>query len=130
MASNTIVSPAPEVRASDEEILGLAPNTIRKSGRAAFAKNAGKKTSAGSSHAEVDEFFADLDAAGKQQDDRSGDAHRATDGAWDIRPDADAEKPNEVLDANPDLRDAWHDASVSRSFCCAGGCAGRDETAR
>jgi hypothetical protein len=78
MASNTIVSTAPAIRASDEEILGLAPNTIRKSGRAALAKNAGEKTSAGSSHAEVDEFFADLDAAGKQQDDRSGDAQAAT----------------------------------------------------
>jgi hypothetical protein len=118
MASNTIVSSAPSARASDDEILGIAPNTIRRSDRAAAPKNAGGKTSAASSQAAIDDFFAGLDSAGKEQDarpeDSPGDADHAVDGLSDVRSDANTEKLTEVLDANPDLRDAWHDAKAYR----------------
>jgi len=64
MASNTIAPTASTARASDDEILGLAPNTIRKSNRVVGTKNMGEKLSATSPQAQADDFLAGLESAG------------------------------------------------------------------
>jgi hypothetical protein len=118
MASNTIVPPAAAVRASDDEILGLTPSTTRRSGRAAASQKTGERTPEVSSQADVDEFFSALGSAGKESEPGSNFRGRATedveDGQQDSRADDDPENLNEVLDANPELRDAWHDAKAYR----------------
>jgi hypothetical protein len=118
MASKTILPPAPAVRASDDEILGLTPNTIRKTGRAATAKTAGERPSSTPSQAEVDAFFSELGSADTQRADEQvagpGAAEETGAATQDSRDGGVSEKLNEVMDANPELRDAWHDAKAYR----------------
>ncbi len=114
MSTSIVVPAVPAGRASDDEILGLSTNTARKSGR----NNAGKvveSTQANTvSPASVDAFFADLGdqrgAGGELTSDTDGDANemRNSNGP------ADHEKLNGVLEANPELRDAWRDAQAYR----------------
>jgi hypothetical protein len=114
MSTSIVVPAVPAGRASDDEILGLSTNTARKSGR----NNAGKvveSTPANTvSPASVDAFFADLGgqrgAGGELTSDTDGDANemRNSNGP------ADQEKLNGVLEANPELRDAWRDAQAYR----------------
>jgi hypothetical protein len=114
MSTGIVVPAIPAGRASDDEILGLSTNTARKSGR----NNAGKvveSTPANTvSPASVDAFFADLGdqrgAGGELTSDTDGDANemRNSNGP------ADQEKLNGVLEANPELRDAWRDAQAYR----------------
>jgi hypothetical protein len=114
MSTGIVVPAVPAGRASDDEILGLSTNTARKSGR----NNAGKvveSTPANTvSPASVDAFFADLGgqrgAGGELTSDTDGDANemRNSNGP------ADQEKLNGVLEANPELRDAWRDAQAYR----------------
>ena len=114
MASNTIAPAASAARASDDEILGLAPSTIRKSNRVIAAKNAGEKTSATLPQAEADDFFAGLESAGEHTDDSDTPAGDGSENAENVRSGDDPEKLNEVLNANPELRDAWHEAKAYR----------------
>jgi hypothetical protein len=114
MASNTIAPAASAARASDDEILGLAPSTIRKSNRVVAAKNAGEKTSATLPQAETDDFFAGLESAGEHTDDSDTPAGDGGENAENVRSGDDPEKLNEVLNANPELRDAWHQAKAYR----------------
>src|SRR5271154_1669118 len=114
MSTSMVVPAVPAGRASDDEILGLSTNTARKSGR----NNAGRvveSTQANTvSPASVDAFFADLGdqrgAGGELTSDTDADANemRNSNGP------ADQEKLNGVLEANPELRDAWRDAQAYR----------------
>jgi hypothetical protein len=114
MASNTIAPAASAARASDDEILGLAPSTIRKSNRVVAAKNPGEKTSATLPQAEADDFFAGLESAGEHADDSDTPAGDGGESVENVRSGDDPEKLNEVLNANPELRDAWHEAKAYR----------------
>lgn len=114
MSTNIVVPAAPAVRASDDEILGLSTNSARKSGRSNAGKTAENSKANMVSPASVDAFFADLGdrpgAAGESESDADADANemRSANGS------ADPEKLSGVLDANPELRDAWRDAQAYR----------------
>ena len=114
MASNTIAPTASTARASDDEILGLAPNTIRKSNRVVATKNMGEKLSATSPQAQTDDFLAGLESAGGHADAADALAGEAGEKVENVRSDGDPEKLNQVLDANPELRDAWQEAKAYR----------------
>jgi hypothetical protein len=109
-----VVPAAPTSGASDDEILGLSTSSPRKSVR----NNAGKTTDGAQANtvspASVDAFFADLGdrpgAGGELDSDAEADANetRSANGV------TDQEKLNGVLEANPELRDAWRDAHAYR----------------
>jgi hypothetical protein len=114
MATNTIVPSAPAAQASDDEILGLTTHTTRRPGRPAFGKKAGDANSPAALPADAGGLFADSDTGETNADDAAGGADDGGDDAQDARVDGNPEKLNEVLDANPELRDAWHDAKAYR----------------
>jgi hypothetical protein len=114
MATNTIVPSAPAAQASDDEILGLTTHTTRRPGRPAFGKKAGDANSPGALPADAGGLFAGSDTGETNADDAAGGADDGGDDAQDARVDGNPEKLNEVLDANPELRDAWHDAKAYR----------------
>ena len=62
MAPNAIAPAVSATRASDDEILGLAPNAVRKTNRMVATKNAVEKASATSPQANADDFFAGLES--------------------------------------------------------------------
>jgi hypothetical protein len=114
MASNTIALAASVARASDDEILGLMPNAIRKTNRVVVTKNAGENTATTLPQADVDDFFAALESGEERLEVSDGLTNDGGEKAENIRSVGDAEKLNEVLNANPELRDAWHDAKAYR----------------
>jgi len=116
MSTNMIVPGAPAVRASDDEILGLSTNTARKPSR----NNTGKIVEGAQvntvSPASVDDFLADLEDRQRAGDNLASetdpDEVRRSDGAANSV--AEQEKLNGLLEANPELRDAWRDAQAYR----------------
>ena len=98
MATNMVVPIAPATHASDDEILGLTANNARKSNRVALEKKVGDTRSTVAPARNADEGAADMEIDA----DHSPDV--TVDGAMG---DADHEKLDGVLDANPELRDAW-----------------------
>lgn len=114
MASNTIAPAAVATRASDDEILGLTPNTIRKANRVIATKNAGEKTAVTLPAADADDFFAGLESGEGRPGASDGVTNDGGEKAEKIRSDGEAGKLNEVLDANPELRDAWQEAKAYR----------------
>jgi hypothetical protein len=114
MATNTTVPAQPAARATDDEILGLTTNCVRNSGRASAGKKIGRMNEPATPEASPDDFFADLETGGK----RAGDDERGSDAAVTDAEhppsDVDDTKLNSVLEENPELRDAWHDAKAYR----------------
>jgi len=123
MATNTTVPLPSTARASDDEILGLTTKVTRKASKA--AEKEGSRPTAGA-QAETDDFFADSELPGKLGGQLSGklngnlssnevrdldDANSEADAAGNP---SDSEKLNAALDANSELRDAWHDAKAYR----------------
>ena len=99
---------------SDDEILGLLTQPARRTGRREAKSEARDSNAQDSATRATDQLALDFgDAAGPQLTHRSS----ATDGG-----DADANATGQVeperlraaLDANPELRDAWQDASAYR----------------
>jgi hypothetical protein len=114
MATNTIVPAPPVVRATDDEILGLTTNGVRNLGRAGAGKKIGRVDAPAAPETSAADFFADLETGGKLQgDDDRGLVAEVTD-VENPPSDADDAKLNSVLEANPELRDAWHDAKAYR----------------
>src|ERR1700722_18921689 len=116
MSTNMVVPTAPAGRASDDEILGLSTNTARKSSRNNTGKTAENVQANTVSPASVDDFLADLEdqhgAGSDPANDADADEMQRSDGAANSV--ADQEKLNGVLEANPELRDAWRDAQAYR----------------
>jgi hypothetical protein len=114
MSTNMVVPAAPASRPSDDEILGLSTNGARKSGRSNLAKSAEGAQANTLSPAGVDAFFAGLEdqqgAGGELESDADADANETR----NSNGPADQEKLNGVLEANPELRDAWRDAQAYR----------------
>ena len=116
MSTNMVVPAAPTGRASDDEILGLSTNTARKPSR----NNTGKIVEGAQANtvspASVDDFLADLEDRQRAGDNLASetdpDELRRSDGVANSA--ADQEKLNGVLEANPELRDAWRDAQAYR----------------
>jgi len=114
MSTNMVVPAAPAGRASDDEILGLSTNTARKSGRNNLAKITEGAQANMVSPASVDAFFADLGEQPGAGDELEGDADADANETRSTNGVADQEKLNGVLEANPELRDAWRDAQAYR----------------
>jgi len=114
MASNTITPIAPSPRASDDEILGLTTNTTRKSNRVSNVKNSGERAPANLSQTDADNFLASLEDSEKRTDDAARQSADPENGAQNDGKNSDPEKLDAVFEANPELRDAWHDAKAYR----------------
>jgi hypothetical protein len=114
MASNTIVPPAPVSRASDDEILGLTTNPGRKARSAASGRNGQGRPDTSSTRADADDLISEEKPAGNRHGELSdvpGDvAYRERVPGSDDAP----EQISEILNANPELRDAWNDARAYR----------------
>src|ERR1700722_12588786 len=116
MSTNMVLPALPTGRASDDEILGLSTKTARKPSR----NNTGKIVEGAQANtvspASVDDFLADLEDRQRAGDNLASetdpDELRRSDGVANSA--ADQEKLNGLLEANPELRDAWRDAQAFR----------------
>ncbi|HEY0701657.1 MAG TPA: hypothetical protein VGD60_02720 [Candidatus Acidoferrales bacterium] len=114
MAIETAVQVPMAPRASDDEILGITSSTIRKSGRAQAGKVAQNGSRSDARATEPLDFFADIPEQGSAPEnlDDAGDSSNAA--AGEVRGNEDSEALSQILDSNPDLRDAWNDAKAYR----------------
>jgi hypothetical protein len=121
MSTNLVAPSAPATHASDDEILGITTNGARRSGRNAVDKKSGHSNSAMVSQVKVDDLFSgrahDDDEVG---DSGNGPHDEAMDDsanhAQDLSGDGEPGRLNEILEANPELRNAVDDAKAYREI--------------
>jgi hypothetical protein len=115
MSSNTI-TPAPVLdrNSSDDEILGLVTHLPRRSGRREVngeGREAGAQVSEPRTNEQLEMDFAAKEAPKGTRRNAATKAETAeTNGSVELEP----EHLRAALDANPELRDAWREASAYR----------------
>jgi hypothetical protein len=105
MSTNIVAPSARATHVSDDEILGITTNGARKSAAAV-------------SHAEVDNLFSDLASGGQGARDSDSNSDDVTDISANDSQDpsgaGERQKLNELLEANPELRNDVDDAKAYR----------------
>jgi hypothetical protein len=113
MESIAVSAERPAAGATDDEILGITPAVTRKPSRGPV-KNLGKASSDGGSDTTgIDDLLADLASEGKSGLEETQDPGR-DDESGEEPGGANAEALEAAFAANPELRDAWHDAKAFR----------------
>jgi hypothetical protein len=118
MSTNMVAPPARATHVSDDEILGITTNGARKSGRSVVDKKSAAAGAAAVSHAEVDNLFSDLASGGQGARDSDSNSDDVTDISANDSQDpsgaGERQKLNELLEANPELRNDVDDAKAYR----------------
>jgi hypothetical protein len=121
MSTNMVAPSVPATRASDDEILGITTNGPRRSGRNVADRKSGHANSATVSQVKPDDLFSDrargedeVGDSGSESDDEAAD--NSPNHSIDLNGEGEHRKLNELLAANPELRNAMDDAKAYREI--------------